>query len=82
MLFTPEHEEQAYNSCNGILHMCTNKSRLLVEHVSQICVESNACRYSYFKKVLSNEEDGVSQENSSSEALPEHQNLRGKEEFR
>ena len=34
VLLAPEHEEQAYNSCNGILHMCTNKSRLLIETVS------------------------------------------------
>ena len=81
ILLTPEHEEQAYNSCNGILHMCTGKSRLMVEHVAQTCVESNACRYSYFKKLLKNEEEGSSAADSSIYTLPEHKNLRGKEEF-
>lgn len=78
VLLAPRHEEQAYNSCNGILHMCTNKSKLLVEEAAKLCVESNACRYSYFKKALlkltENAPSGV-----SDHALPEHENLRGKE---
>lgn len=81
VLLAPEHEEQAYNSCNGILHMCTNKSRLLVESISQMCVESNACRYSYFKKLLKQAEGGTVPEDSPLHSLPEHKNLRGKEEF-
>lgn len=80
ILLTPEYEEQAYNSCNGILHMCTNQSRLLVENVSQMCVESNACRYSYFKKLLKHAEES-STDTPTPQTLPEHQNLRGKEEF-
>ena len=48
VLMAAEHEEQAYNSCNGILHMCTDQSKLLIEEISKTCVESNACRYSYF----------------------------------
>lgn len=52
ILLAPKHEEQAYNSCNGILHMCTNVSKIHVEEAARFCVESNACRYSYFKKHL------------------------------
>lgn len=80
VLLTPQHEEQAYNSCNGILHMCKNQSRLLLEDIAKTCVESNACRYSYFKKLLKNMQDNHSVPTTSS--LPEHSNLRGKEEYR
>lgn len=80
VLLTPQHEKQAYNSCNGILHMCKNQSRLLLEDIAKTCVESNACRYSYFKKLLKNMQDNHSVPTTSS--LPEHSNLRGKEEYR
>jgi transposase len=81
VLLAPQHEEQAYNSCNGILHMCKNQPRLIVEEISKTCVESNACRYSYFKKLLKNRQDDNTMSPSSS-TLPEHSNLRGKEEYR
>lgn len=35
VLLAPKHEEQAYNSCNGILHMCKNQSRLLLEDIAK-----------------------------------------------
>lgn len=78
ILLTPQHEEQGYNSCNGILHMCTNQSKLQVEEAAKLCVESNACRYSYFKKTLSNIAN-FHHSQVDSKALPEHENLRGKE---
>jgi hypothetical protein len=75
-----EHEEQAYNSCNGILHMCKDQSKLLVEEISKTCVESNVCRYSYFKRLL---KENLEKANSSGKAvLPNHDNLRGKEEYK
>lgn len=35
VLLAPQHEAQAYNSCNGILHMCKNQSRLLPEDIAK-----------------------------------------------
>lgn len=80
VLLAPQHEEQAYNRCNGILHMCKNQSKLMLEDIAKTCVESNACRYFYFKKLLKNMQDSHSSTSTSS--LPEHSNLRGKEEYR
>lgn len=70
VLLAPQHEEQAYNSCNGILHMCTNKSKLMVDEAARMCVESGACRYSYFKKLLNKEQERLAQ--GSSPAPPRH----------
>ena len=72
VLLAPQHEEQAYNSCNGILHMCKNQPKLMLEDIAKTCVESNACRYSYFKKLLKNMQDNHSMTTTSS--LPEHNN--------
>ena len=80
VLLASEHEEQAYNSCNGMLHMCTNQSKLLVEEAAKLCVEANACRYSYFKKALNNLKQGAAA--SREQKLPEHKNLRGKEIYK
>ena len=78
VLLAPQHEEQAYNSCNGILHMCKGQPKLLVEEAAKLCVESNACRYSYFKKALHKMTENKNTA-SSDQNLPEHENLRGKE---
>ena len=82
VLLSAEHEEQAYNSCNGILHMCSDQSKLLVEEVAKACVESHACRYSYFKKLLRQYQASKEAAHSLEKPLPEHGNLRGKEAFR
>lgn len=51
VLLVPQHEEQAYNSCNGILHMCTDQPKLLAEEAT-LCVESGACRYSVIRRII------------------------------
>ena len=79
VLLAPQHEEQAYNSCNGILHMCKDFPKLILEDIAKTCVESNACRYSYFKKLLKNKQNNLSE--GSVYKLPKHSNLRGKEEY-
>lgn len=78
VLLAPQHEEQAYNSCNGILHMCKERPKMLVDEAARVCVESGACRYSYFKKTLQNLADSHNCGNAE-QTLPEHGNLRGKE---
>ncbi len=60
--------------------MCKDQSKLLVEEIAKICVESNACRYSYFKRLL---KERLEKANPSGKAvLPNHDNLRGKEEYK
>lgn len=81
VLVSVTHEEQAYNSCNGILHMCTNQSHLLLEEIAKTCVDSNACRYSYFKKLLKNEQEH-SKHSAASPCILEHNNLSGKEVYK
>ena len=83
----PEHlyykEVKAYNSCAGVLHSCKDVPHRLVQEAAEKCVEANACKYSYFKKVLS-----MVQNNHSSSAingtgkLPSHTNIRGKEAYK
>ena len=83
ILRSSKHEEQAYNSCAGVLHFCKEVPHRLVQEAAEKCVEANACKYSYFKKVLS-----MVQNNHSSSAingtgkLPSHTNIRGKEAYK
>lgn len=83
VLLSVKHEEQAYNSCNGILHMCNDLPHVLVEEAARRCVDFNACRYSYFKKVLT---DVVNTRHSieagRNQKLPEHENIRGKDFYK
>ncbi len=80
VLMAPEHEEQAYNSCNGILHMCKDQSKLLIEDIAKTCVESNVCHYSYFKRLLKDRQTASG--STGKNVLPNHENLRGKEEYK
>ena len=83
ILRSSKHEEQAYNSCAGILHSCKDVPHRLVQEAAEKCVEANACKYSYFKKVLI-----MVQNNHSSSTingtgkLPSHTNIRGKEAYK
>ena len=78
VLLSYDHEEQSFNSCNGILHMCKNQPKLLIEEISKQCVESNACKYSYFKRLLNDKKENK----ITSSTLPDHNNLRGKEQYK
>ena len=68
----------------NILHSCKDLPHRLIQEAAEKCVETNACKYSYFKKVL-----GMVQNNHSSSGinngagkLPSHTNIRGKEAYK
>lgn len=80
VLRSAKHEEQAYNSCAGILHMCKEAPRHIVSEAAHKCKEANICKYSYFKKVF----QMMMNENSShtnNGSLPSHQNIRGRDSY-
>ena len=79
VLRSARHEEQAFNSCAGILHMCKGVPHGLVEEASHKCVETNTCRYSYFKKILAKVTSDHKIGSGDAATLPKHSNLRGKD---
>lgn len=79
VLRSARHEEQAFNSCAGILHMCKGVPHGLVEEASHKCVETNTCRYSYFKKILAKVTSDHKTGSGDTATLPKHSNLRGKD---
>ncbi len=81
ILRSSKHEEQAYNSCAGILHGCKDVSHVIVEEAAGRCVEANACSYKYFKKVLNTVRNEHSSGGVRQGHLPKHENIRGKEAF-
>jgi hypothetical protein len=79
VLRSARHEEQAYNSCSGILHSCKGVSYGLAEEAARKCVEMRACKYTYFKKVLSAVANDHSRgSGKKTDSLPIHGNIRGK----
>lgn len=84
VLRSAKHEEQAYNSCSGILHSCKEVPKALVEEAARKCVEIHACKYTYFKKVLSTvvNEHKKGTGGINPDSLPEHKNIRGKDFYR
>ena len=52
LLKIPKHEEQAYNSCAGILHTVKDLPHGKVEETARQCIQMNSCRYKTFKQVL------------------------------
>ena len=86
ILRSARHEEQAYNSCNGILHMCADVPKGLVETAAQTCLNANSCYYSYFKRILrslTNKKAGLTgYKREMPETLPEHQNIRGRDYYK
>lgn len=79
VLHSAVHEEQSYNSCNGILHSCDGISRVVAEEAAKTCVTCNTCRYSYFKRVLN---DLLNKSGPGGEKLPQHANIRGKDYYK
>ena len=74
-----KHEEQAYNSCNGILHMCDNQSKVLCNEAALRCIQLNTCKYTYFKKILT---EVLNSDGRTNNSLPTHDNIWGKEYYR
>ena len=76
LLKLSKHEEQAYNSCAGLLHTVKDLPHGKVEETARQCIEMNSCRYKTFKQVLNK----ILQTNTlqNDETLPDHENIRGK----
>lgn len=75
LLKLPKHEEQAYNSCAGILHSVKDMPHGLVEEAARQCIDMKSVRYRTFKQVLSRIQSGNT---VHSDTLPVHGNIRGK----
>ncbi len=75
LLKSQKHEEQAYNSCAGLLHTVKELPHGIVEESARQCIQMNSCRYKTFKQVLKKVQDN---RNVNFDSLPEHKNIRGK----
>ena len=83
ILRSPKHEEQAYNSCAGVLHSCKDVPHNLIKEAADKCVAANACKYSYFKKVLGMMKKEHANGTAGADGkLPSHPNIRGKEAYK
>ena len=62
--------------------MCKNVPDHVVKDAAQKCVDANACKYSHFKRVLTQLVNRNEESKASNTHLPEHENIRGREYFK
>ena len=78
LLKKADHEQQAYNSCNGLLHTAENYAYELVEEAAHKCLEKGIITYSGFITALRNKPDAEEKTiRKTIAALPKHENIRG-----
>lgn len=86
LLSKQRHEETAYNSCNGILHTNGGKGKELFEAASARCLEMHSIGYKYFQTAFKYiKEHGIMPDIAEPEkdsAIPQHSNIRGKDEYK
>lgn len=78
LLKSSKHEEQAYNSCAGLLHAVKDMPHGIVDEVARQCLQMNSCRYKTFKQVLAK----LQSSSPTNGALPNHENIRGKDFYK
>ena len=79
ILRSAKHEQTMYNSCNGILHLCSDVPRSVAEEVARSCIEMKCANYTSFKRLLKLASERPAM---SSGGGIIHENLRSKEEYR
>lgn len=79
VLHASAYEEQNYNACNGILHMCDGVPKYICNKAAAKCIELNSCKYTYFKRVMN---EMMNEKKSGRDALPDHKNMRGKDFYK
>ena len=79
VLHSFKHEEQSYNSLNGILHSCDGLSYVLCDEAAKECIDAGCASYSYFKRMLNHK---VNSKKKDNDKLPEHTNIRGKDFYK
>lgn len=82
VLKAADHEEQAYNSCAGILHYCKELPHGIVEETARRCIEMNSCKYTTFKRLINRTDHDSKPVQNRLEALPDHENIRGKDFYK
>ena len=80
VLKASKHEEQAYNACAGILHQAKMIPYGIAEEAAKKCIDLNSCKYFTFKQIL--KKLNVKElSGAPPKALPEHENIRGKDYY-
>ncbi len=77
LLKRADHEQQAYNSCNGLLHTAGAYPYERVEDTSRKCLEKGTITYSGFMATLKNKTEVNETVQKKTPGLPKHENIRG-----
>ena len=81
LLKKADHEEQAYRSCNGVLHTAESYPFARVEETARFCLEHKLITYTGFTRTLRRSAE-TAPGNCKKGTLPDHGNIRGPEGYR
>lgn len=73
-----QYEEQSYRSCNGILQLCKDTARGIVDSAAKACLEAHIYNYTHFKKQI---HQLMNHKTSQGGKIPAHKNIRGKSHY-
>ena len=80
VLLSRIHEEQAYNSCLGIFQLAKKYTNQRLENAANKCLVLDKVNYSLLKRILERNLDQPL-EKPDDKPLPEHDNIRGAENY-
>ena len=80
ILISRVHEQQAYNSCRGILHLAKKYSEKRLENAALRCQPVEKVSYGMLKRILEKKLDQAEDE-TTQQSFPFHENIRGADAY-
>jgi len=77
-----QHPEQAYKSCMGVLSLVKKVGEERLINACKRAIEYNMYNYKTVQNILERGLDQIDQESQFEQALPEHDNIRGKNYYK
>jgi transposase len=81
LLESKSHPEQAFKACMGVLRLEKKYGNEAFETVCQKAIEYNCITYRFIANALKNKTHLIPSEEEKIAELPEHENIRGKENY-
>lgn len=72
------HPEQLYRTCDGLLSLQRKTKPETFKKACIMAINHKVCTYNFISNIISNKMTELPQEEENQQALPQHQNIRGK----
>lgn len=82
ILETSRYVDQAYRSCSGVLRLKNKVGNIRLENACRRALEFEAYNCTVVENILARDLDKYSEPGSTNKKLPNHKNIRGKEDYK